>query len=259
MTLINRRSLLSWLGASTATTLIPVSGVAEAMPKKHSRILSIESFRVRQTGEIEHLHTYLQSTLLPILGQIQDGPRMVLDAILAPHLPQALLLTIFSSFDEMLEVRSRIAAEPGIRRARADLESTDPCIVNQVQSQVLTATGESLRVPVGCEGLESGVFELRSYHTPAWNDMPLAQIRAVFARAGIRPIVDAAIAAGEHMPQFTYLIPFESLAVRQAAWARLDEDPEWLGIQREFTDRYGLALKVMEKSIYKLAPYSQLT
>jgi hypothetical protein len=258
MTHINRRSLLSWLGASAATTLIPLSGVAEAMPKRRTRILSIESFRVRQMGEISHLHAYLQSTLLPLLGQIHEGPKMVLDAIVAPHLPQALLLTVFSSFDQMLGVRSRIAAEPGIRRARASLESADPRVLNQVQSQVMIATDESLRVPTGSEGLESGVFELRSYHTPAWNDMPLDRIGAVFARSGIRPIVDAATAAGEHLPQFTYLIPFESLAVRQASWARLDADPEWLEIQRMLLDRYGLTLKVTEKSIYKLAPYSRL-
>jgi hypothetical protein len=255
---MNRRSLLSWLGASAASIFTPLSAVANARPKKRMGVLSLESFRVTHPDQMPRLHAYLGGTVLPVLSRIHDGPKMFLDAIVAPHTPQTLFLAAFSSFDEMLDIRGRIAAHPGIRQARAGLESADVPILDQVQSQVLIATQESLRFPVGPNHLETGVFELRSYHSPAWHEGPPARVSAILGRAGIHPIVNASTAASEHLPQFTYLIPFASLAVRQEAWARLDADAEWIDLQRESIARYGCDSKVTCKSIYKLAPYSPL-
>jgi hypothetical protein len=253
---MNRRSLLSWLGASAASGFTPLTIVAHAQPKKLTGVLSLESFRVTHPDQMPRLHAYLGGAVLPVLSRIHDGPKMFLDAIVAPHTPQALLLAAFSSFDEMLDIRGRIAAHPGIRQARADLESAQVPALDQVQSQVLITTEESWRFPEGSNHAETGVLELRSYHAPAWHAGPPARVGAILGRAGIHAIVNASIAAGEHLPQFTYLIPFESLAARQEAWARVDADPEWIDLQRESIAAHGCEVKVTGKSIYKLAPYS---
>jgi len=50
------------------------------------------------------------------------------------------------------------------------------------------------------------------------------------------------------VPRFTFLVAFESLAVRQKAWASLEADSEWSNLEA----------KVASASIYKLAPYSPL-
>jgi len=110
-----------------------------------------------------------------------------------------------------------------------------------------------LRIPVDADRLKDGIVEVRCYDAPAWHGAPPPQVASAFRRAGIYPIVSAAVAASEHMPRFTYVIPFESLAARQDAWARLDFDPEWIEMQREHAKR-GSLVKVTAKSIYKLAP-----
>ena len=183
---------------------------------------------------------------------------MFLEAIVGPHLPQVICLAVFASFEEMLKIRGRIAAEPRVRQARAGLESTSVPVLAEVQSQVLLTQEHTLRLPVWSSGLQGGVFELRSYHAPGCPDFPRTGLAAALARAGMNPMVNAATAAAEHLPRFTYLIPFGSLAARQEAWARLDADSEWLALQQECIARHGSAPKVTEKSIYKLAPYSQL-
>jgi hypothetical protein len=202
------------------------------------------------------LHAYLGGALLPFMNEIHSHPKIFLDAIVAPHMPQAILLAVFSSFDEMLDIRGRIANHPGVRQARADLESAN--VLDEVRSQVLIAPQDSLRFPADSNRLKTGVFELRSYHAPAWHGGPPARVNAVFSRAGIRPILNASTAASEHTPRFSYLIPFESLAARQEAWARLDADAEWIDMQGESIARHGSAMKVTGKSIYKLARYSEL-
>jgi hypothetical protein len=183
---------------------------------------------------------------------------MVLEAIVAPHAPEVLLLSAFSSFDELLEVRGRVAAHWAARQARARLESGDAPVLEGVQSQVLTTVDEPLRTAARSAHLRDGVFELRSFHAAAWQDAPPTAVGAIFSRAGVQPIVNAARAAGEHVPQYTYLVPFKSLATRQDAWARVESDPAWKEMQRDSVSQCGSFVKVTAKSIYKLAPYSPL-
>src|SRR5215471_294184 len=241
---MNRRSLLSWLGVSAAGSLTGLPVVGKSEPNKHTRILSLESFRVREADQMPRLHSYLGGDFLQFLSQIHQGPKMFLEAIVAPHTPQALFLAAFASFDEMTETRRKLAAHPGIQRARAGLECGEDPVVAQAQSQILITTYDSLQLRPRPTPRESSVFELRSYRAPAWRDRPPATVNAAFGRAGIRPILNASTAAGEHLPGFTYLIPFQSLAAREEAWARLDMDQEWISLQRESIGKYGAEAKV---------------
>jgi hypothetical protein len=213
-------------------------------------VINLETFCIARGDQESRLHAYLADTLFPRMQELHQAPRLCLDAIVAPHTPQAMIVALFSSFDEMLEVRASLASSPGIRQARAELESAR--ILEEVRSQVLVVSEESLLFPADLNSFQTGIFEVRSYDAPAWHDGVPARVIAVLRRAGIHPIVNAATAAGEHMPRFTYVIPFASLAAREQAWTRLEADGEWIGMQRE------AAATVTSKAIYKLAPYSPL-
>src|SRR5262249_42193648 len=113
---MNRRSWMSWLGVSAAGTLAGLSAVRESQPNKHTWILSLESFRVREADQMPRLHSYLGGAFLSFLNEIHRGPKMFLEAIVAAHTPQALFLAAFPGFDEMIEIRRKIAAHPGIQR-----------------------------------------------------------------------------------------------------------------------------------------------
>jgi len=255
---MNRRSWLSSLGVSAAGSLAGFSAVTDSQAEQRTCILSLESFRVSHADQMLRLHSYLGRTFLPLLAQVHRGPKMFLEAIVAPHTPQVLFLAAFASFDEMIEIRGKVAAHPGIQRARADLESGDAPGFEQAQS-ILMAPHDSLRLDVRLTHRETGVFELRSYRAPAWRDWPPASVSGALRRSGIYPIVNASATAGEHLPRFTYLIPFMSLAARQEAWARFEADSDWIGLQRESVSRFGSEAKVTSASIYSLAPYSPLS
>jgi hypothetical protein len=210
---------------------------------------------VTHPDQMPRLHAYLERSFLPLLTQVHQGPKMFLEAIVAPHTPQVLFLSAFASFDEMIETRRKFAAHPGIQRARADWESAD---VDPAPAQILMAPYDSLAFDARPTHRETGVFELRTYRAPAWRDQPPAAVTAALRRAGIRPVVNASAAAGEHLPRFTYLIPFASLAARQDAWSRFDADPAWIALQRESSARFGSEAKVTSASLYSLAPYSPL-
>src|SRR5579864_5936721 len=163
---VNRRNWLSSVGLSAAGSLAGLSAVTDSQANKRSWVLSLESFRVSRAEQMGRLHSYLGGTFLPYLTQVHRGPKMFLDAIVAPHTPLALVVTAFPSFDEMIEIRNKVAAHPGIQRARADLESGE--------SQILITTADSLQFHDGADRRPGGIFELRSYHAPAWRDGPPA-------------------------------------------------------------------------------------
>src|SRR5262249_48497927 len=107
---MNRRSWLSALGVSAAGSLAGFSAVTDSPVGRRTRVLSLASFWVSHAEQMPHLHSYLEQTFLPLLDQVHRGPKMFLEAIVAPHTPQVLFLSAFASFDEMLETNGKVAA-----------------------------------------------------------------------------------------------------------------------------------------------------
>ena len=256
--MISRRSALSWLGVSAAGAgaLNAFPAFARTRPADGTRVIAFERFCVTDVGQVPHLRSYIADALLTRIDQLGNIPRMCLEAIVAPHTPETLVLAVYSSFNEMLEVRTRISSDPRVRRAWSGIESAQ--VLDDVRSHVLIVNEELVRFPAESAIVKSGLFEVRTWHAPAWREGPPPEVSSVLSRIGIRPIVGGATAAGEHLPRFTYVVPFDSLAARQQAWARLDGDAQWTEMQRESITRYGSGVRTTAKAIYKLAPYSPL-
>jgi hypothetical protein len=257
--MISRRSALYWLGvtAGGAGALNTFSAFAKnKQPENGTRVIACESFCVTDAVQAPHLHSYIADTLLPCMDQLRSTPRMCLEAVVAPHTPQTLLLTVYSSFNEMLGERARIASDPRVRRAWAGIESAQ--VLDDVRSHVLIVNEESVRFPVESASVKSGLFEVRTWHAPAWRGGSAQEVGSVLRRLGVDPIVAGATVAGEHLPRFTYVLPFESLAARQQAWDKLDGDAQWMEMQRESITRFGSGARTTAKAIYKLASWSPL-
>ena len=222
-------------------------------PANGTRVIACEKFRLTDAGQV-HLRSYIADALFPSMEQLHDCPRMSLEAIVAPHTPETLVLAAYSSFDEMREARTRVAGEPRVRRAWAGIEAAQ--VLDDVQSHVLIVSEESLRIPEKSALCNSSLFELRTWHAPAWRESPPPEVSSALRRNGIHPIVAGAMVASEHLPRFTYVVPFASLAARQHAWAMLDADAQWTEMQRESISNYGSGVRTTAKAIYKIAPIS---
>jgi hypothetical protein len=83
-----------------------------------SRVIASESFCVTDAGQMTHLRSYIADALLPCMDQFCNSPRICLEAVVARHAPQSLLLAVYPGFNEMLEMRTRIASDWRVNRAR---------------------------------------------------------------------------------------------------------------------------------------------
>ena len=110
-------------------------------------------------------------------------------------------------------------------------------------------------------------FELRTYHAPT---LPQLKRRAlhgrfrgsevgIFHRSGIHPLFYASTLIGANLENLTYLIPFDSLAAREKAWAAFGADPEWIKARNESIEKFGQIVSVSDIAIYRATPYSPIS
>src|SRR5262249_46505797 len=87
-------AILAGVSGGGAGALNTFSAFAKNMPPGNgTRVIACESFCVSDAGQVPHLRSYIADTLLPCMDQLRNIPRMCLEAIVAPHTPQVLLLT----------------------------------------------------------------------------------------------------------------------------------------------------------------------
>ena len=132
---------------------------------------------------------------------------------------------------------------------------------------VLAVAGAALLVGTGQSGekkVDNRVFELRVYHSPTARQNKALHERfsgheiKIFHRVGVNPILYTTTVFGANRPNLTYLIPFDTLAAREKAWAAFSADEEWVRVRKESIDRSGQISSVMNISLYKAMPYSPI-
>lgn len=244
---MHRRSMLSWFGVSVAGAIHPASSSAASQKNQGARIVAVESFCAKNIDHMPQLHSYLSETLEPAMQQAHPAPVLYLESVIAPKAPQVLVVTSHVNFEEMLAIRERVSANANVRQARTQLESSES--LREVQSQVLIAPQGSLELPAH---FHKSVIELSAFSAPAWQAGHGVRMTDILCRAGIRPIANALHAPGEHLPQLTFLMPFENVGASLEAWAKLEADAEWSQLRRDSQ------MRLTGRAVYMLAKYSRL-
>jgi hypothetical protein len=108
------------------------------------------------------------------------------------------------------------------------------------------------------------IFELRTYHSPTGRQLRALHERfagseiRIFHRCGVHPILYSSTVFGVNRPNLTYVIPFESLAAREKAWAAFGADPEWVKVRKESIEKHGQISSVIQISLFRAMAYSPI-
>src|SRR6202166_1353213 len=89
---MDRRLFVGVLGATSA--------LGAAAPEKRTRFYTLESFKLKAGTQLPRLHEHFSKTLLP------KGPKIFLEALIAPHMPQLLVVNGFNSLEEVRSVHN---------------------------------------------------------------------------------------------------------------------------------------------------------
>jgi hypothetical protein len=108
------------------------------------------------------------------------------------------------------------------------------------------------------------IFELRTYESSTFRQIDMMHQRfhpqeiEVFAQCGIKPIFYADTFVGPNQPNMIYMVPFESEAQREQAWAAFRAHPGWKAIADEWMKKSGELARNIYNSILAPTSYSMI-
>jgi NIPSNAP len=237
--------------------------MSAAVSGQRTRVYALEAYKLKNGTQLSRLHEHFSQTLLPAMSKIHNGPKIFLEALVAPHMPQLAVIYGFASLDEMWGIHTKLTGDSELAKKAESLESGPEPAFESLDTTLLEATGYSPEIAVPASVSKAArLFELRVYHSPAYRQLKALHERfagpeiKIFHRVGIQPVFYSSTLAGQNLPNLTYLIPFDDLAAREKAWNAFNADPEWIKVRKESIDRSGQIASVIQISLWKATPYS---
>lgn len=188
---MNRRSLLQSVGCATVLSGL-AGGPARAQAERKTRLYRLENLYMHQGEQSNRVNQFLSSQMPLLTKHIRTVG--VFSELIGPHSPATMVLSGFSSFEEMEAADGRIKKDPGYRSALEQMESGAEPAYDSCDQVLLRALDFSPEVvPLKEKPKTARVFELRVYHAPrsgscntCMNASPGRRSRFSIARAFIR-------------------------------------------------------------------------
>ncbi len=248
-----------------AGTLPLVGSAQTGTGTKKTGVYLMETFQLKQGTQPARMNDYLSKAALPALSKVHSGPKIVLEAQIAPHTPQFVVILGFQSIQEFWDIRAKLNADKELQSAFEAWQAGAEPPFEQQTNALLEATDYSPEVvPLNPPPQTPRIFELRVYHSPTYRQLALLHARfsgdeiRIFHRSGVFPILYTSTIVGPQMPNLTYVIPFADLAAREKAWGAFGADPEWLKVRQASVEKGGQISIYNQISVYRATAYSPI-
>jgi hypothetical protein len=255
--ILDRRQFFQGLPAMLAST-----AAAAAESEGKTRFYVVEQYLLEQGTQPGRINDFFSRTLLPAMNRVHKGPKIFLEALIAPHMPMVTAIVGVESCDQIWSISKQLFADKDFSKAFDEWEAGEAPYV-QVNCSLLEATDFSPEISVPSEPGAPRIFEMRTYHSPTARQLKGLLERfagaeiEVFHRSGIHPVLYTTTVFGESRPNLTYLMPFDSLGAREKAWAAFAADPEWIKVRKESVAKYGADIvAVQNMSLHRATAYS---
>ncbi|MCC6366288.1 MAG: NIPSNAP family protein [Bryobacterales bacterium] len=252
---MDRRTFLTAMRGLTAmggTALL-----AGAATTHKTRYYQLDQYLLKNGSQTGRIHAFLKGSM-----EFFSGPRIILDGLIAPHMPQVVVIQGHSSIAEYFEAEAKRKENAAYRAALTAWEAGDEAPYETFSTSLLEATPYS--PDISGSSKSPRIFELRTYHSPTTRQLAALHERfsgpeiRIFHRVGVHPILYTSTIIGANRPNLTYLIPFDSLEARDKAWTAFGADPEWIKVRKESIDRSGQISSVIQIALYKATDYSPI-
>lgn len=232
-----RRFVKTGLAATAALGVVPhPDPAAAAQPPAPGRaVYELRTYELRNDLAVARTLAYFERELVPALRRAGAGPVGVFTPESGLPQPSVVLLVPHGAFAEVGAAAERLAGDAAFRAATDAWERGPglPYVRYEAALYRAFAGHPRLEAPPARAGRPPRLFELRTYEAP--NDAGLRakvamfdqeEIR-IFRDSGFAPVMFGEAVAGTRLPHLTYLVAFDDMAARTAAWARFAASPDW--------------------------------
>lgn len=263
----DRRSFLLQSGpaalASAAALTSPSALDAQAPGAPAPPYFEIVTFRYHFV-QGARLTSWVEKRALPLVQKHNFGVVGFFAVEVGPHVPALVEILTYPSLAEREAMRERLVSDPEWPAAVTELEKDGPPYYRR-DSVLLRATSFSPPLKASAPGGPAHrIYELRFYEASTQRQLSLMHERFypgeidVFHKCGIDPILYGDTVIGPNMPNMAYLIPFESEAHREKAWAAFRAHPEWKKLADEFMQKAGELARNISSTILVPTGFSML-
>ncbi len=207
---------------------------------------------------------FYKDAALPAYGRLGIGPIGVFTPLYGPNHPSLYILVPHQSIETALRGSTLLLDDAEFLRSgnsflNASLE--DPSYIRQ-ERQLMHAFLDMPQVATPVNGTDR-IFELRIYesHSVTAGQKKIDMFNeggeiAIFHKTGLAPVFFGETIFGPQMPNLTYMLGFESMSDRDAAWDRFIVDPEWIRLRDN--PAYADTVSNITDFILRALPFSQI-
>lgn len=249
----------------TATALGGLTGSTMGQTDQGRPYYEFLLYDCRIGEPFDRLQRWAEEALVPAMSKAGVKALGCFTLALGVETPQLLVVMEHASVAELQSAWVKVRDLPEWRDGLQKVEEGQVPPFDRLEKRLLLATDYSPPLSEAVKKAEKPrFFEFRIYHSPTFRQLAALHERfsgpeiKIFHRSGIHPILYADTVFGPKQPCLTYMMPFESLAAREKAWATFRADPEWIKVRADSVARAGEIVSHTDRLLYVAAPYSPI-
>jgi hypothetical protein len=222
-----------------------------------------------QSGQQQKLADgFFDNAMIPGLNRLGISPVGVFTVSIGPESPAFYVLIPSQSVESLVTADFRLEQDAEYLRAGAAFlgaPAKEPAYVRMESSLMLAFEGKPrLTVPPVSARHGSRMFELRTYESPSDQDhrrkveMFNSGEFDAFEKAGFWQIFYGDTLIGRRLPNLTYMLGFEDLAVRDKQWKAFGSSAEWKKLSNSSRYNFEEIVSSITNVILSPASYSQI-
>ena len=227
-----------------AAAAAAVLGQGQDQATKKPCVYELRIVHQRNTpdNQRQRMADLLRDATLPALQKYGAGPVGFFSSTIAPGGPFTVALISYPSLAAMEEIRAKMNADAKYAK-QIDVFNALPGLGYQrIDSTLLRAFPKTpeIEIPSSDPKRQARIFELRTYES---NNSATLKRKiqmfedggeiAIFRKLGMQVVFFAETIVGQNMPSLTYMLGYDDLAARDAAWKAFGKDPDWIKLRSQ--------------------------
>jgi hypothetical protein len=268
---MQRRTFLTSSLAAAALSAAP-AGNSQSAPAdasgKARLYYELRRYQLSSGPQKKICDDFFQNALIPAANRLGVTPVGVFNLTIGPETPAMYVLLPSPSLETLVNAEARLARDAEYMKTGAaflNAPAVEPAF-NRLESSLMIAFEKIPNITLPAATATNGprVFELRTYESPSDQDhkrkveMMQSGEEAIFAKAGFSQVFYSDTLIGPRLPNLTYMLSYENVAVRDKLWSAFANAPERKAMQSLPRYAFENIVSNITNVILTPAPYSQI-
>ena len=231
---MDRREFLAASAVAAVSPMPKLDTLARAADRQY---IELRRYHLLPGAKQRAFSTFVGSVAIPAMNRAGVGRVGAFTVMYGENAPSMLLVLQHQSLESVATLREKLANDSTyVREGAAILDAplSDPAFV-RAESSVLRAIEAmpAIEPSASAEKATPRIMELRTYEShsdkAAINKLKMFNAGEVpiFRKTGLTPVFFGETVIGPKMPNLVYMLTFENMPARDAAWVAFGQHPDW--------------------------------